>query len=304
VNQKLPVFVRLIRFVCLWFIVAFVALSLAHFLAIRIDLARMFSFVRQEGRIDSLLTAGWRSLSPSIYIAMLFGLSYSARYNFPVILSIIYVLILSLLWIGLLSLTLSLIQGGAPWPTETSRHLGGVGLITMEGDQSQMFLQDPDLSGIRVIAPPDLPLVYEDSQTEVVPSVFFRNDSVYFIEAMLDDFTYAGEQCKARIGEGVLSFFLYILALVFCLSALRFVFDASSWPLANLFLGALLFRGVLEVETQLNSEQARTFISAISGDRFPMFMVVPLALCALGLVFLLLTFGTLSIKKRRTYEDY
>jgi hypothetical protein len=249
--------------------------------------------------------AGWRSLSPSIYIAMLFGLSYSARYNFPVILSIFYMLILSLLWIGIFSLTLNLIQRGSPWPTETSPHLGGAGLITMEGDQFQVFLQDPDLSGKRVIAPPELPLVYEDTRAGTVPSVFFRNDSVYFIETMLDAFTSAGEQCKARMGESFLSFFLYIIALVFCLSGLRFVFDASSWPLANLFLGALLFRGVLEIETRLNSEQTRMFINTISGEHFPVFMVVPLALCVLGFVFLLLTFGTFAFKaKRRVHEDY
>ncbi|MDR1399843.1 MAG: hypothetical protein LBJ41_07975 [Treponema sp.] len=306
-NQKLPIFVRLIRFVCLWFISAFVVLTTAYFLAIRIDLARMLSFTQQEAKIDSLLTAGWRSLPLSVYITMLFGLSYCAQYKFPIFLSIIHMVVLSLLWIGFFSLILSVIQRGSPWPTETSHHLGGVGLITVDGDQSQVLLQVPDLSGMQVIAPPNSPLMYEDTQVGLgVPSVFFRNDTMYFImERILGNFTHAGEQCGVRLRESFLSFFLYILALVFCLSTLRFVFDASSWPLANLFLGALLFWGVLKLETLLDSEQARTFISAINGEAFPMFLVVPLALFILGLVFLLLSFGNSSLKKRwAANEDY
>lgn len=305
-NQKLPVPFRLIRFVCLWFIIAFVGLTFAHFLAIRIDLMRMLSFTQQEAKIDSLLTAGWRSLLLSIYITMLFGLSYCARYKFPVFPSIYLVMVLSLLWIGLFSLTLSVIQKGSPWPTEMPQHLGGVGLITVDGDQSQVLLQKPDLSDMRVIVSQNLPLRYEDTQVELgVPLAFFRNDSGYFMETILDKFTHAGEQCGVRLRESFLSFVLYILALVFCLSTLRFVFEASSWPLANLFLGALLFWGVLEIEVLLDSEQVRAFINVISGEAFPMFLVVPLALCILGLVFLLLSFGNSSIKKRRTAnEDY
>lgn len=308
-DQKLPVFIRLIRVVCLWFIITFVVLSTAHFLAIRINLASMLSFAEKEARIDSLLTAGWRSLSLSIYIAMLFGLSYSARYKFPVIPSIIYVMVLSLIWIGVFSLVLNVIQRGSPWPAEASRYLGGPGLITVDGDQSQVILQKPGLSGMRIIAPPNEPLRYENIQAGVEsPSVFFRNDSVHFMKTLLDKFTRAGEQCAARLRENVISFFFYILALAFCLSSLRFVFDLSSWPLANLFLGAILFWGVLELEILLDSGQVRSVIHTISGDFFPMFLLVPLALCLLGLVFLLLGFGNSLIKKikksRTVYEDY
>ncbi|MDR2419673.1 MAG: hypothetical protein LBD79_11610 [Treponema sp.] len=304
-NQKLPVFIRLIRFVCLWFIIAFVVLTIAHFMAIRIDLASMFSLTQQEAKIDSLLTAGWRSLPLSIYITVLLGLSYSARYKFPVLPSIVYVMVLSLLWIGLFSLILSIIQRGSPWPTERFQHLGETGLITVDGDQYQVLLQDPDLPGALVIAPLDLPLRYENTQIGLgAPSIFFRKDSVYFIETLLRKFIRAGEQCRDRLQESFLSFFLYILALVFCLSTLRFVFDVSSWPLANLFLGALLFWGILELETLLDSEQVQTLINAISGEAL-MFMVVPLALCILGLVFLLFSSGNSFIKKRWAInEDY
>jgi hypothetical protein len=306
VNQELPVFIRVIRFVCLWFIITFVVLTIAHFMVIRIELARVLSFSPQEAKIDSLLTAGWRSLSLSIYTTILFGLSYSARYKFPVSLSTIFVMVLSLLCIGLFSLTLSVIQRGSPRPAETLQYLGGAGLITVDGDRSQVLLQSPGLSGMRVIAPPNSPFSYEGIQESLgSPSVFFRNDSVYVIGTIVDKLIHAGEQCGARLRENFFSFFVYILALVFCLSTLRFVFDASSWPLANLFLGVLLFWGVLEVESLLDSEQARTLINAISKGIFPLFLVVPLALCVLGLVFLLLSSGSSFIKKRwTTNEDY
>jgi hypothetical protein len=294
------------RFVCLWFIIMFVVLTIAHFMAIRIEQARILSFSQQESKIDSLLTAGWRALSLSIYVPMLFGLSYSARYKVPIFPSIIYMIVLSLFWIGFFSLILCVIQRGSPWPTEASQPFGEAGLIVMDGDQYQVLLQNPDVPGTLVIVPSNSPLRYEDTQAGFgVPAVFFRDDSVDFIEGIMNNFTRTGEQCGVRLRESFVSFFLYILALVFCLSTLRFVFEASSWPLTNLFLGALLFWGVLELETLLDSEQVRAFISAISGDSFPMFTVVPLALCVLGLVFLLLSFGNYFIKRRRTAnEDY
>jgi hypothetical protein len=303
VNQELPISVKLIRSVCLWFIIVFVVLTIMQFLAIRIELERMLSFAPQEAKIDSMLTAGWRSLLPSIYIAMLFGLSYCARYKFPVSLSIIYMMVLSLIWIGFFSLALGMIQRGSPWPTETLQRLGGVGLITVDGDQSQVLLQNPNVPGVLVISPPNSSLRYEDTQVNLGSlSVFFRKESVHFMEMIVDKFTRTSEQCGVRLRESFLSFFLYILALVFCLSTLRFVFDASSWPLANLFLGALLFWGVLEIETLLDSEQVRAFINAIGGETFPMFVVVPLALCVLGLVFFLLSFGNSFFKKEADYQ--
>jgi hypothetical protein len=78
--------------------------------------------------------------------------------------------------------------------------------------------------------------------------------------------------------------------MILLLSSLRFVLDLSSWPLANLFCGALVFRGILAFQTFIDSRSVQTFIIAFFDNRIDGALLSPIIFAGLGLLTLLYTF--------------
>ena len=78
---------RLVLFFSLCFTVLFILAAFVRYLTIRIDLIRLLP-AREETRLPELITAARWALPFAVYISLLFGLSYAARLEIFVPLSI------------------------------------------------------------------------------------------------------------------------------------------------------------------------------------------------------------------------
>jgi hypothetical protein len=159
-----------------------------------------------------------------------------------------------------------------------------------------VVLGDPaDIRSSRVVSIPGRPLIYQEVPSGpnntilALPPAPFRDEGAYFLSGIFVDFSLAARQFNARLEEGLIPFGLYAASLILLLVSLRFVLDLSSWPLANLFLGAVVFRGILALEVFVDSREIQDLLSTLLGNRVPGFCISPLVFCGLGLLILLYT---------------
>ncbi|MDR3145412.1 MAG: hypothetical protein LBU21_03975, partial [Treponema sp.] len=92
----------------------------------------------------------------------------------------------------------------------------------------------------------------------------------------------------------------YAAALLFLLVSLRGILELSAWPLANLLLGALVFRAVLALETFLDSGEILSFIAPFLGPWISPAFLSPLVFSGLGLLIMLYSaLASLARERRR-----
>jgi hypothetical protein len=97
-------------------------------------------------------------------------------------------------------------------------------------------------------------------------------------------------------------FMIYSGALLFLLSSLGFILKLSAWPMANLFIGCLAFRGILSLETFFNSPDMQNVFDSFIGNWLHVDMAVPMIFCLFGLlvnIYSILVF----IAKRRSHDE-
>jgi hypothetical protein len=288
--------------------IARLALFFSIFLIIGFALAGAFERVNLAVEAAATIPAGppvqagqfigaLQNIFPLIlYCAILMGLSYSARRRIAPSAAMLSIFILA----GGAALGISLglrnlKAGGMDAPlgsrgkTET---LGGPGLILPQWDVAVTLLDDPGRSeGSRVISIPGRPLIYQETPSGPHSAVaVFRNEAPGAAQGLLLDSALAAEQFETRLNRGLLPFALYGGALILLLSSLRFVLDLSSWPLANLFCGALAFRGILALQTFVDSRSVQTFIVDFFDHRIDGAVISPILFACLAALILLYTF--------------
>jgi hypothetical protein len=185
--------------------------------------------------------------------------------------------------------------------------LGGPGLILTQGETAVVLLDEPsNPRGSRVVAIPGRPLIYQKSpagpvnSTLTLPPIPFRIGGPYFITSLFIDFSLAAGRLQDRLGEGLLSFGIYLGALCLFLSSLRFVLELSSWPLANIFLGTLIFRGILAAETFLDSAEIQRFIGSLLKVDVPRGIITPGIFCGMAVLVILYTALVSLARGRKT----
>jgi hypothetical protein len=188
--------------------------------------------------------------------------------------------------------------------------LGEPGLILSQGETVIVLLEDPrEERGARVVSLPGRPLIYQevpigaDNTVIALPLIPFKTQSSFFITNLLIDFSLTAGQFETRLNQGLISFVVYVLSLILLLVSLRFIMDLSVWPLANLFLGALAFRGILALESFINSEEIFTLIRGFLGQRIPEFLIIPLIFGGLSLLIILYSVLTSLARDRRRWDE-
>jgi len=260
--------------------------------------------------VQDISALAWNVLPVTLYLSLLLALSYTARRNIPAPRVIFCIVVVA----GALFMGTSIALNRLA-PVETAfRPLaalhGEPGMILSRSENIWVLLRESsDIVGPRVVSIPGEPLIFQEvplgpgNTILSLPSLPFDDPSPWFIRHLAADFSLNAGELRRRFDYGFFFFGIYVFSLVLFLSSLRFVFGKSRWPsrgapgrwpLANLFIGALLFRGVAALEPFLNSGEMNAQLHAfLPGENLPILLppllLTPAIFCALALLFFLYT---------------
>jgi len=295
---------RLTLFFSLCFIVLFIVSILFGLLAYWIDVIRNIPTGAVEG-VDATELA-WKALPVTVFLSILLALSYSARRSMPIPLTLLCIFVLGCIFSGGGALGIS--RAGALKPALPSVPVvqGAPGLILSQADNAMILLKESsDTRGSRVVSIPGRPLIYQEvplgpnNTILKLPALPFRDDIPWFVQSLSIDFSLCSAELKSRFSESWPSFAAYAFSLVFLLGSLRFILELSQWHLANLFIGALVFRSILTLNTFLRAGEINALIVSFLNGRAPPEFITPLVFCALGILVVLYTLLT-RLARRNT----
>jgi hypothetical protein len=288
-------FARLVLFIFIFFALT-LALSIAlSFLQLWDAAAAAVPARRYISFEEAADTVRW-ALSLTLYATALVSISYAQRSRVPPLLAFFTVALLT----G--ALTTAAAQGlrnsrlmSAPPFAVNSGTLGAAGLILDQRHDTIITLIDsPALeTGSRVVSIPGRPLIYQelplDENGEVLklPPVKFGQAASPLYQALRQDFALSARELLSRFDQGLLPFFAWLGPLIILLVSLSYIFNIGAWPLANIFLCALVFRGTLLFEVFLNSADVRGYLSGFVRGLVPAPYITPLVFAALAALFML-----------------
>jgi hypothetical protein len=308
ISREMKGLARLALFFNNFFILSFLVVAGVRFFFIWTGAVRAIPAHIVEPSV-ALVAAAKDSLSMVIYSSVLFSLSYSVRRAMSSAFSIFFILLFTFVFSFGLSLTLNRLETADSSTRITRETLGETGLILSSGGVTTVLVGNPaDAASPRVVAMPDSPLILRGTPSapggafpSLPPAPFYSSDS-RIVDTLGQEFNLVSEQFFARLKSGAFFFCIYLFSLVLLLSSLRFVFEIFAWPLANLFLGALVFRGILSFEVFLNSEETQNLIAFFVGRLIPSGFISPVIYTAIALLVLVYTLlvGTARGRRRRT----
>ena len=288
---------KLTIFFSISFIVFFIVLVLLRFVSIWIDFARIIPLAPQSG--EDFAETAWKTLPAALYPTILLTLSYTVRRNIPITPSIFCIIILGFGFT--VGATLGISRTGALKPIlkPVSPIDGAPGLIVSQSDNAIVLLKkSSEIWGPRVVSLPARPLIYQEiplgpNNTILhLPALSFGNEAPWFIRSVEIDFSLCAGALKSRFETDFTAFIAYACALILLLGSLRFVLELSQWPLASIFFGALVFRGILALEVFLNSREINNLIGSYLAGRVPPIYITPVVFASLGFLVILYTFLT------------
>jgi small-conductance mechanosensitive channel len=299
---------RLVLFFSLAFAVLFLASTGLRFLAIRVNWIRTLPREPETMLSELVMAARW-ALSLGIYGSLLLTLNYAAEKRIFAPLTTLSLLILSLGFSFGLSAALERMDNVPP-ARDIAKPLGEAGMILTRNDISIVLLRGPEEArGPRVVAIPGRPIFYQaepvgpNNTVLSLPPIPFRDESPWFLKSIAIDINLSAGQLQSHYRQGLVPFLVYAGALIFFLGSLGFILKLSAWPLANLFVGCLAFRGILALEIFLNSPEIQDLFESFLGKRFPLSLTVPLIFCALGALVYLYSVLVYLAGRRSNEED-
>jgi len=301
---------KLVLFYSLCFAILFLIATGLRFLVLRIEWVRAL-LPEREAVLTEIITAARWALSLTVYGGVLLGLSYAVRQKVfaPVAISCVAVMTIAFTFgIGqLLEDWENVPPAKIPAPP-----LGSPGLILSNNVRPAatvlILLEGPAKpAGSRVVATPGRPLLYQekfagkDMSLLSLPPAPFSDNCPWFLKSLAIDLRLHAVNLRQYLNDGLLSFLMYAGTLVFLLCSLMFILRFSAWPLANLFLGCLAFRGILALELLFKTPEMQDVFDSFLQNRLPLPLVVPLIFCGVGLLSLLYSFLVYLVKRQNDY---
>jgi len=297
---------RLIIFFSLAFVILFICSGFFRFLSSWIDSVRVISNDTERGGM--LLSSFSAALPISLFIGILLALSYSVRRKIPAVSSIITVFLLSVIFCYGIFFGIERIRVYDPGFLVNSGPQKRSGLILSQQDTRVVLLGDSNTPAgyPRVLAFPERPLVYQESALGPVSATItlpIEKNAPWFIQSILIDFSLTAREFDTRYAGDPLSFLAYVCSLLLFLACLRFLFGLSSWPMANLLFGFLVFRLVLSLVVFLNSTEVQTFLITFANKRIPDYLTVPFVFLVLSAAVILYTFLAFLARRKSIHND-
>ncbi|MCL2879323.1 MAG: hypothetical protein FWF29_03675 [Treponema sp.] len=299
---------RLILFFSFSFIILLIAGTGLRFLVLKVQWIRYLP-AADESPLTLLVSSAHWALSLALFGAILTSLSYTARLKIFAPAAFAGIVILSLVFSFGVSLGLE------RWSLVPAGHSGavipgGAGVIASQGTTSVVLLNGPqDPRGPLVISIADRPLLYRpqaagpNNTSLVIPPLPLGSDSPWFLKSIAIDLRLNAEQFQSSFAEGAVPFIIYAGALIFFLASLGFLFKLSVWPLANLCVGALVFRLILSFETFINSPEMHDTFASFTGNYIRDSLVVPLIFCVFGVLVIIYSALVYAAKRRKNEDE-
>jgi len=300
---------KLTLFFSLNFTILFAAAVLLGLLASWIEFARFIPLGTASAK--NITDLAWNALPVALYLAILLTLSYTARRNMPIPLAISGTLLLAC--IVYMGLALGISRAGLMELNfrPASAVQGAPGLILSRSENVMILLRDStDIWGPRVVSLPGQPLIYQDipmgpnNTVLPLPPLPFGDTTPWFARSLAIDFSLSAAELRGRLEYGLIPFAVYAFSLVLLLASLRFVLGLTHWPLANLFLGALVFRGIVSLEGFLNSREINTMIDSFLPGQVPPLFITPVIFGALALLVIFYTLLARIVRPRRDEDAW
>ena len=297
-------FARLTLFFSLSFVAFFIIAILLNFISSWIDMARLIPVDARTGQ--DVANTAWKALPAAIYLSILLGLNFSARRKMPNLFAVICIVFLGSVLCIAASIGINRIGAVKPIFKPVSPVQAGPGLILTQSENTIVLLKDSgDIRGPRLVSIPGRPFIYQEvplgpnNSIISLPALDFGDDTPWFLKSIGIDFSISAKELQKRLNANFLSFAAYCFSLILLLSSLRVLMELSQWPLANLFIGALVFRGVLTMETFLNARGINALIGSFLNKKVPPEYFTPLIFTALGILIILYTLLTKIARKAR-----
>jgi len=299
---------KLTIFFSITFIIIFMAAMFFKFLSLRVDWARILP-PRPETTQTLMVSAAHWALSLSLFSSILLTMNYIVRRKFNPFSSIICVMSLS--FVFCFGISFSLEQWKLiPAAQGKAVPLGGKGLIlsnsTLGNETSVVLLNGAaDSLGPRVTAMPSQSMVYQyySGGAFELPPVPFGDDTPWFLRVLSMDIKQNSDVFQNRFNNGLFSYVFFVGSLIFLLCSLGYAIKFSVWPLANLFLVTIAFRGILSLNSFVNSMEMQSVIESFIGSREPILFALPAFFLCFGMIVHVYSFLVYAAK-RRYADDY
>jgi len=286
----------------------FVVAACFRFLHLRVDWAKSLP-PKPETAMTLMITAAHWALSLAMFASILVTLNYCVRRTYSPLAAILCVMTLSFFISFGISSGLQRLKAVPPTQSEGVQ-LGGNGLILTDAlnkNETAVILLKGTAQpfGPRIAAIPNQPLSYQHSANanSYFPPILFGDDTPWFVNELAVDINLNAGLFKLKYSEGFIPYAIYAGSLIFLLCSLGYAIKFSVWPLANLFLATLAFRGILAFSASFNSPHMQEIISSFIGNRFSSSLGLPLMFLAFGMlvnIYSLLSYAA----KRRKDDDY
>ena len=298
---------KLTLFFSLIFVAFFLAAVALTYVSLLIQLIRA---IPASARGEEAAKAFWEALPAALYLSILVTLGYSARKKIPIKFAIIIISFLACIFT--LGFSLGIDRAGVLEPIfkPVAAVEAKPGLILSQSGANVVLLQESSNAlGPRLVSIPGQTFIYQEQPIGPfntilnLPALSFANDTPWFVRSIAIDLSISARELKNRLESSYLYFAAYAVSLILLLSSLRFLLEFSMWPLANLFLGALVLRGILALETFINAGEINALIGSFLGGRVPPALITPLAFIALCILILLYTLLSRIARRERSDED-
>jgi len=139
-----------------------------------------------------------------------------------------------------------------------------------------------------------------------LPALPIGYTAPWFIQSVGIDFALSARELRTLFERSFLFFAAYAFSLILLLSSLRFLLDLSQWPLANIFLGAFVFRLILSFETFINSREINVMLDSFLAGRLPSTFITPAAFAAVSILIMLYTLltGVVRYSIQKSKKDW
>ena len=168
-----------------------------------------------------------------------------------------------------------------------------------------MLKGNTEALGPRVTSIPDRPLFFQETAAAnfYLPAIPFGDDTPWFLKSLAVDIRLNAETFQKKFNESPFQFFIYAGSLIFMLSSLGYAIKFSAWPLVNLFLGILVYRGILTLEVFLNTPEMLEIISSFLKGMIPLSLAVPLIFLGLGALMHIYSVLVFVTRRKADYDD-